>query len=155
MPWLRAEASVDEIYSAEIQRGLKAKLQPSGYNRVLTGEVSFVSPTVDSSTGGRLVRVAIDDIDGLALPTGLTVNINIAIKEETSAITVPRTAIVSSDGDPGVFVIEAGKAVLKPIEYVDWPSSRLIVTSGLSAGEVLIIDAKGVNGGALVTQKAG
>ena len=105
---LRAEASIDELYSAEIHRGLKAKLQPSGYNRTLEGEVSFVAPTVDSSTGGRLVRVAIDDQEGLVLPIGLTVNLNIVVAEVANAITVPRAALITSGADPAVFVIEAG-----------------------------------------------
>lgn len=151
---LRAEASIDELYSAEIHRGLKAKLQPSGYNRTLEGEVSFVAPTVDSSTGGRLVRVAIDDQEGLVLPIGLTVNLNIVVAEVANAITVPRAALITSGADPAVFVIEGGKAVLRPVEYIDWPSARLVVTSGLKEGEVLVAAPKGVTAGALVSPKA-
>lgn len=151
---LRAEASIDEIYSAEMKRGLKARLQPSGYTRTLEGEVSFVSPTVDTSTGGRLIRVAIDDKDGLNLPIGLTVTLNVVVDEEAEAITVPRTAIVTTPDGPAVYVIANGKAALKPIEYIDWPSERLIVTSGLTAGDVVITVPKGVSSGALVAAKA-
>ena len=61
---LGAEANVDDLYSAEIRRGLKARMKPSGYDRTLEGEVSSMSPTVDSSTGGRLVRVAVADTGG-------------------------------------------------------------------------------------------
>ena len=151
---LRAEASIDELYSAEIHRSLKARLQPSGYNRTLEGAVSFVAPTVDSSTGGRLVRVAIDDQQGLVLPIGLTVNLNIVVSEAPSAITVPRAALITTGADPAVLVIEAGKAVLRPVDYIDWPSARLVVTSGLRDGDVLIADPKGVAPGALVAPKA-
>ena len=68
---LRAEANVDELYTSEIRRGLKARLQPFGYNRTLEGEVSTISPTVDSNTGGRLVRVAIADTQAWRCPSGL------------------------------------------------------------------------------------
>lgn len=152
---LRAEASIDELYSAEIHRGLKARLQPSGYNRTLDGEVSFVSPSVDSSTGGRLVRVRIDDTQGLSLPIGLTANLNIVVAEEASVITVPRNAIVDAATAPGVFVIEGGRAVRRPVEFIDWPSGRLIVTSGLKAGDVVITGPKSVTDGAAVSPKAG
>lgn len=151
---LRAEASIDELYSAQIARGLKTTLQPSGYGRILSGSVSFVSPTVDTSTGGRLVRVSIDDAGGLTLPVGLTVTLNITVDQQSAAITVPRSAIVASDKGPAVFVIDNGRAALKPIEYIDWPAARVIVTSGLTAGTVIITDAKNIVAGSLVSAKA-
>jgi HlyD family secretion protein len=147
---LMVEASIDELYSAEIRRGLPARLQPSGYNRTLQGEVSSVSPTVDTSTGGRLVRVAIDDTQGLSLPIGLTVNLNILVAEVGSAVTVPRSAILDAATAPAAFVVENGKAVRRPIEFIDWPSSRLIVGSGLKAGDVIITDPKTLADGASV-----
>ncbi|MEQ1902052.1 MAG: efflux RND transporter periplasmic adaptor subunit [Devosia sp.] len=152
---LRAEASIDELYSAEIHRGLKARLQPSGYNRILEGEVSFVSPSVDSSTGGRLVRVRIIDAKGLVLPIGLTANLNVVVATEASTITVPRNAIVDAASAPAVFVVESGKAVRRPVEFIDWPSARLIVTSGLEDGDAVIIEPKAVTDGAIVAPKAG
>lgn len=150
---LRAEASVDELYAAEIQRGLKVKLRPSGYNRTLDGEVSFVSPTVDEATGGRTVRVDIADIGGLDLPIGLTVNLNIVVAETPDAITVPRAAIMDPSTSPSVFVIENGKAVRRKIEFIDWPAARLIVTSGLEDGDVVIDEPSRVTDGALVAAR--
>ena len=147
---LTVEASIDELYSAEIRRGLPARLQPSGYNRALEGEVSSVSPTVDTSTGGRLVRVMINDKQGLTLPIGLTVNLNIVVAEDGSAITVPRSAILDAATAPAVFVVENGKAVRRPIEFIDWPSARLIVGSGLKAGDVIVTDPKNLVDGASV-----
>src|SRR5690606_12964014 len=83
---LEAEASVDEIYSADLRRGLAALLRPSGHNTTLEGTLAFVAPRVDTATGGRLVRIAIEDAAGLRLPTGLTVNINIVVEEVLEAI---------------------------------------------------------------------
>ncbi len=153
---LRASASIDEIYSAEIRRGLKVRLQPSGYNRTLEGSVSFVSPTVDSATGGRQVRVDIGDIDGLDLPIGLTVNLNIVVDEEASVLTVPRAAILDAATEPAVLKVVDGKAVRVPIEFVDWPSDRLIVTSGVAAGDnIILAPAPGLEGKQVVVRGAG
>ena len=44
--------------------------------------------------------------------------------------------------------------MLRPVEYIDWPSARLVVTSGLKEGEVLVAAPKGVTAGALVSPKA-
>ena len=144
---LEAEASVDEIYSADVRRGLAARLQPSGHNAVLDGTVDFVAPKVDTTTGGRLVRVAINDLAGLQLPIGLTVNINIVVEEVAEAVTVPRVAIVTEGNASFVYIVEGGAAVRRTVEYVDWPAERLIVTSGLAAGDVVIIDPGEVSEG--------
>jgi RND family efflux transporter MFP subunit len=152
---LRAEASIDELYAAEIRRGLEARLQPSGFGRTLAGEVSSVSPTVDSSTGGRLVRVTIADTQGLTLPIGLTVNLNIVVARDSSAITVPRGAILDAATAPAVFVVENGKTVRRPIEFIDWPSPRLIVARGLENGDEIVTDPKGVVDGAAIASPDG
>lgn len=152
---LLVEASVDEVYAGEIRRGLEARLQPSGYNRTFEGEVSSVSPTVDSSTGGRLVRVSIPETEDLRLPIGLTVNLNIVVAADPSAVTVQRSAIVDATTTPAVFVIERGKAVRRFIEFIDWPSTRLIVRSGLKSGDLVITDPKGVSDGMSVSPPAG
>lgn len=150
---LVAEASVDELYSADIRRGLAARLQPTGYNTVLEGTVDFVAPSVEIGTGGRLVRVAIADVQGKRLPIGLTVNVNIVVEELAQAITVPRSAIVTEDLVSFVYVIDEDKAQRRPVEYVDWPAARLIISSGLAAGEVVITAPAGVSDGVPVSPR--
>ena len=51
---------------------------------------------------------------------------------------------------PAVFLLKSGKAVKTPVEVIDWPATRLIVTKGLQAGDVLIADATGIVDGAAV-----
>jgi membrane fusion protein (multidrug efflux system) len=147
---VRASASVDELYAAEIRRGLKVKMQPSGYNQTLEGAVTFVSPTVDATTGGRLVRVSIDDLGETTLPIGLTVNLNIVVDERDKAITVPRAAILDAAAHPAVLLVRDGKAVRVPVEFVDWPAGRLIVTSGLQPGDSVITNPAPTMEGAAV-----
>jgi RND family efflux transporter MFP subunit len=150
---LHAEASVDELYASEIQRGLAVKARPAGHSATIDGEVLYVSPRVDASTGGRLVRMSLPGAGELGLPVGLTVMLNIVIEERDGAITVPRTALIAGD-EPAVYVVEGGTAVRRPIQYVDWPSERLIVLSGLSGGEALVVESISVDAdGALVAPK--
>lgn len=150
---LNAEASVDELYASEVHRGLKVVARPAGHSGTVDGEVVYVSPRVDSSTGGRLVRASLPGAGELSLPVGLTVMLNIVVEEEPSAVTIPRSALIEGDV-PGVYVIEDGKAVRQAVTFIDWPSDRLIVTSGLAGGETLIADSKTVKAeGALVAAK--
>jgi RND family efflux transporter MFP subunit len=150
---LHGEASVDELYASEVHRGSRIVARPAGHSRTIDGEVIYVSPRVDASTGGRSVRVSIPGANELGLPVGLTVMLNILVEERLDAITIPRTALLDR-GLPAVYVIEDAKAVRRPVQFIDWPSDRLIVTSGLSAGDVLIAQSGQVQGdGALVATK--
>ena len=140
---LYGETSVDELYASEVQRGLRAQARPAGHVDIIQGEVIYVSPRVDASTGGRLVRVALPGAGEMNLPVGLTVMINIVVEEKSEAITIPRSALVAGDS-PAVYVMVDGKAELRPVQYVDWPSDRLIVLDGLEPGDALIVDGAAV-----------
>lgn len=137
---LVVETNVDEAYATQIAPGQTAALQLVGTTGTLPGTVSFVSPRVDPSTGGLAVKI--DPDAPLKAPVGLTVTANIVVEERPDALTIPRAAIVTG---PAVFVVKAGRAVKTPVEVIDWPAARLIVTNGLAVGDVVITDATGIS----------
>ena len=114
----------------------------------------MASPSVDTSTGGRKLRIPIPADGQLSLPVGLTVTTNIVVDEVENAITVPRAAISDQRGRPHVRVIVAGKAERRDIEFIDWPAGRVIVTGGLAAGDEVILDPAQVADGTLVAARA-
>lgn len=142
------ETDVDESYATQIRTGQPAALQLSGEGEVLLGHVSFVSHRVDADTGGLAVKLTPED--ALAAPIGLTVTANITVDDRASAITVPRAAIVSDADRYAVLVVADGKAQLRVVQVIDWPAARLIVTDGLSPGDVVIADATGLADGQAV-----
>lgn len=152
---LEVDATVDELYAGDVHRGLSVRLRPAGSNRSIDAEVTFVAPTVDSTSGGRLVRIGLRAGDAANLPIGLTVDTNIVVDRREDAITVPRAALLDPQTKPGVLLVVGGKAVRTPVEYVDWPAGRLIVTSGLSKGDILITDPGDISAGDAVAPKGG
>lgn len=132
------ETDVDELYSARMQVGLEALLQPAGESVARAGHVSFASPRVDAATGGRAIKIAFDAPTDL--PVGLTVNANIVVSRTDAALTLPRRAIITDGTDSHVLAIVGGKAETRPISFVDWPADRVIVSSGVVAGDVVILD---------------
>lgn len=145
---LVVETDVDEIYSARVRVGLRAILKPAGDTITRTGSVSFAAPTVDPATGGRAIRIAFDE--PVALPVGLTVSANIIVSEDHAALSLPRGAIVTAGGRNTVLVIEGGKAAGREVDFIDWPAERVIVTAGLAAGDVVILDPAAVRPGQAV-----
>lgn len=135
---LLVETDVDEIYSSRIHDGLVALLRPAGDSVPQNGTVIFAAPTVDPSTGGRAIKIAFDT--AVDLPVGLTVNANIIVSQTDAALSVPRSAIVSDGPDSHLLVLENGTVQQRAIAFSDWPAERVIVTSGLTAGDAVILD---------------
>jgi RND family efflux transporter MFP subunit len=145
---LIVEADVDEAYATQISEGQPAVLQLAGETGTRDGYVTFVSRQVDVATGGLAVRIGFETpVDA---PVGLTVAANIIVDQRGAALTVPRTALQTEGDQTGVFVIADGAARLKPVTAVDWPAARLIVTSGLSEGDMIITEATGITEGQAV-----
>lgn len=145
---LVVEADVDESYATQIALGQPAVLQLAGETGTHTGRVSYVSARVDEGTGGLAVRIAFDD--AVIAPIGLTVATNIVVEHRDAALTVPRTALRTDATAQGVFVVTGGLAHLTPLGVVEWPAARLIVTSGLAVGDMVITDASGIEDGQAV-----
>jgi RND family efflux transporter MFP subunit len=136
---LIVETDVDETYATQVQTGQPAALQLSGEDTVHAGHVSFVSQRVDSDTGGLAVKLTPDA--ALTAPIGLTVTANITVDDRAAAITIPRAAIVTDPAGTGVLLVTDGKATRRVVRVIDWPADRLIVTEGLSVGDMVISDA--------------
>ena len=151
MSQLIVDTNVDETYATQIAIGQPAVLQFVGETRTQTGKVIFVSPQVDVATGGLEVKIAFDTPQ--AVPVGLTVTANDIVDKQAAAISAPRTAIVTDATSSAVFLVKAGVARRQAVTVVDWPADRLAVTSGLAAGDVLILDPTGLKDGQAVTVK--
>lgn len=149
---LVVQTDVDELYSAQIHTGLRAVLLPAGASATFGGKVTFAAPVVDTTTGGRKIEISFDS--STSLPVGLTVTANIIVDEQPSAISVPRGAVVIVDGGSAVYLLQNGKVVRRSVTVVDWPATRVLVKTGLSAGEQLIIDPTGLSGGETVQLRA-
>ncbi len=146
---LVVETNVDEAYATQIKEGQQAVLQLIGEAEARAGRVSFVAPQVDQATGGLTVELKFDA--PVQAPVGLTVTANITVDAQDAAISVPRAAVVSTAAGSAVFLVEAGVARRRDVRVVPWPAERLMVTEGLSAGDMVIVDATGVIDGQSVT----
>lgn len=150
---LVVESDVDEAYATQITIGQPVVLQLVGEGETRPGSVSFVAPQVDADTGGLAVKLAFDK--AVTAPVGLTVTANITVDRQTAAISVPRAAVVTLGADSAVFVVEGGLAKRRAVAEVPWPAARLMVTKGLNAGDVVIVDATGVVDGQAVNPVTG
>ncbi len=75
-----------------------------------------------------------------------------------AAVSVPRDALVSDEGQMSVFVVEGGKAARRPVAIGDpgGTGDRVPIISGLAGGESVIVSgAAGLTEGQAVTVTGG
>jgi membrane fusion protein, multidrug efflux system len=105
-----------------------------------TGRVIALDSQIDTTTGTVKVRAQFDNPD-LALFPNQFVNAQLLVKTLTDVVTVPTAAV--QRGAPGayVYVINANDTVsVRPITIGPTDGPLAAVTSGLSAGERVVVD---------------
>lgn len=143
------EAEVDEAYGDAVRPGMTARVSPTGTRTVQTARVSEVSPRVDASTGGRLVRLRLEANHGLA--PGRSVDVTIVVRPAEKLLLAPRQALVEPTVAPKVYVVGADGLVReRAVRIADWPSTHAIVEAGLSPGERIVLTPAETRPGARV-----
>ena len=133
------EAEVDEAFGSDLALELPGVLAPAGSAERWKGVVSFVSPRVDSSSGGRTIRVKLLETPPKPWPPGLSVDVNVIVEERKDALAVPRASLLDPESNPRVRVVEGNRVAERPVTIIDWPAKDIIVTSGLSAGDRVLL----------------
>jgi HlyD family secretion protein len=145
---LEVEVDVNEAYISGIRRDQTAEIVLDAYpTETFPGHVRQLVPTADRQKATVLVRVAIDSKDPRIMPEmGARVVFSAAQAASGSApvqparVYVPGGAVRSEGGKDVVWVVADGKAQRRPIEAGPVMGEERQVRSGLSGGEVLIVD---------------
>lgn len=125
------------------------------------GFLRQVVPSADRQKGTVRVKVAFLDADEKILPD-LSARVSFTSAPTTGQksrprILVPKSAIASRDGGPGVFRVVEGRAKFQPVETAGEVQGQIEVTKGLQGGETLISqpDKAGIRDGDRVKREGG
>ncbi|QXQ05639.1 efflux RND transporter periplasmic adaptor subunit [Sphingosinicellaceae bacterium] len=110
----------------------------------LTGRVQFSEPMVDQTTGTVTLRATFPNPKGLLLP-GMYVRARLSQATAPDAILAPQTGVARDPrGSATALVVGPGnKAVLRNITADRTVGNAWLVTSGLKAGDRLIVEGLG------------
>lgn len=134
---LEIEAEADEYYADVVQPGQAARIRAAGVPDVFDAAVTEISPRVDPTTGGRLVRLDTQAAAASLLP-GRTIYVSIVVEQLVDAISVPRTAVRLLGGQYQVLAVVDNRIRILPVHILDWPGERVIVTEGLQGTETVV-----------------
>jgi RND family efflux transporter MFP subunit len=109
-------------------------------DKKVKAKIAAISPMVDTHTRKGLVKVSLSDDSALVL--GEYVRVFLPEENATNEITVPRSALVSEYHDTFVFVVEDNIAHKRSVSVGEDYGDRIVITDGLIADDVIIIEGQ-------------
>ncbi len=104
------------------------------------GRLVFSDERFSAATGTSDARAEVPNPEGLLRP-GQFVRVILKGAARPNAITVPQRAVMEGPQGKIVYVLGAqGKAEPRPVGVGDWSGADWVITSGLNAGDKVIVD---------------
>ncbi|MDP3120888.1 MAG: efflux RND transporter periplasmic adaptor subunit [Sulfuricurvum sp.] len=104
------------------------------------GEINFIAPFIDSTTGNITYRALIDNSDHKLLP-GQFVHVKVKGMEWKNALYVPQKTLLTGEKGKFVYAIEANNTVTpKPVVAGEWIGENVLIQSGVTAGDKIAAD---------------
>jgi len=120
--------------------GAAVSATPSDGGATFSGRLQFVDNAVDASSGSVKVKAIFDNKEGKLWP-GAFVEISQTVSTIKGAIVLPQAAIIPSARGAIVYVVEDGKASMRPVQLVYAQGEEAAVT-GVKVGEFVVVDGK-------------
>src|SRR5215467_12586737 len=146
------ERHLPDIRAADSERLPVAVTMPNAPDKPITGTLTFVDNQVDAATGTIPLKATFAN-DDIRLWPGQFVNVNLTLGIQAHAIVVPSPTLQIGQNGPYVFVIKDDSTVELRLVRIDRTvGDKTVVTSGLNAGERVVVDGQlRLNNGTRVT----
>lgn len=136
---LRLELTVPAQYVPAVAVGSAVTLEVDSMpGETFIGQVRFVSPALRSDTRALVVEAVVDNTDGRLKP-GLFATARIEQASKTAALLVPATAVQKTATANRVFVVVGDHAEERLITIGQAEGERVEATSGLAAGDRVVV----------------
>jgi RND family efflux transporter MFP subunit len=136
------EAAAPETSLPFLRKGLTATvLLDAAPGKRFSGVVREIIPVAEGTNRSVRLRISLPKPEGLTVVGGFA-RAQIDGRSGARAVSVPREALVSDQGEMGVFLLRDGKAAHRAVQVGDagGVGDRVPVISGLSGGEQVIVD---------------
>jgi membrane fusion protein (multidrug efflux system) len=136
---IKINVRVPELDVRFVKKGQTTPVKIDAFaDRTLLGKIDFVAFKADPATKTFLVRTIIENTDHDIRP-GMIGRVIFIRRNIANAIAVPLFALVDKGGERIVFVEKNGIAESRPVSLGVIEGDRIQVTTGLQAGEHLIV----------------
>jgi membrane fusion protein, multidrug efflux system len=139
---VKVTAGVPERYAGDIRAGTPVLITPQAYGLPpRRAQVTFVGQAIDAQSRTFPIEVMMDN-PGLELKPQMLVRLEVTRRELADVLAIPLAAVVRDEDGPTVYVVEtrdgASRATSRRVALGATSGDRVVVESGLSAGELVI-----------------
>ena len=133
-----AKASISESEISKLKVGSEALVEIPSMNKTFKGNVAIVNHSADALTRTFNVKVRLNNTENLLLP-GMISAIKINTDNPKEVISIPVQTIVRDVNDiTYAYIVENNKAIKKRVDTGNFKGNEVIITEGLSVGDLLI-----------------
>ena len=139
---LKLEAGVSELDAGRLRTGLPALVSVQAKpGDEFSGQLAAIAPEVDARNRHFQIEVRVDNSKRTLL-AGMYATARIVLQAVDKALTIPREAVTSANGQRIVFRIDGDNITAVPVTEGLNDGRRVQVLSGLTAGEQVLADAR-------------
>ncbi len=125
--------------NAETINGIELIL-PDGSVYPEPGRINYLSSTIDRQLGTQQMRAEFDNPQSRVLP-GQFVRARLLLQDREGVFLVPQSAVMQSEGGHMVMLAnDQDQVTPRPVKVAEWLGTDWVVTSGLEAGDRVILD---------------
>jgi len=128
---------VPDRHAGQIDVGTPVDVVSTGSGPPMAGKVDFIDPRVDAATRMLGVRARVAN-PSARLRDGQFVEASLLLETRGAQPVVPEEAILSSEGENWIFVVEQSRALRRGIRLGQRMPPWVEVVSGVSAGETVV-----------------
>lgn len=149
---LRLRLDVPERESIAVRPDQEVRINVEGDTNTYTGRLARIAPEIRQTD--RTLQVEADVSDAGKLRAGLFARAQIVVNQSESALSIPANALASFAGLNKAVVFQDGKAMEKTVTLGRRGADWVEIVSGLTAGEVVVLDPAGIRTGQPLTLDA-
>lgn len=147
------QSSLSDALSSLADGGASVTAALADGTGTFNGKLRFVDNAVDAGSGTLKVKAVFDNRDGKLWP-GAFVEVTQTVTTLKDAVVIPQASIVQGARGTAVYVMESGKAVLKPVKLVFAQNNEAAVT-GVKPGDAVVLDGRqNVRPGSSIAERA-
>ncbi len=141
---MKVQFFVPQTYVGGLSLGQTITFTVDAYpNKTFTGKIFAIDSQLDTDTRGLAVWASVPNIDNELVP-GTYAKVTLYTSTEKPVVVVPQTAIGYSFTGNFVYLDVNGKAKQVPITLGERRGDDMSITSGLKAGDVVIVVGTGM-----------
>jgi RND family efflux transporter MFP subunit len=135
---VRLVANLIEKGFNKITAGVSADVEVDAFpGEQFKGQVSRVAPVFDPATRTAAMEIEVPN-PGFRLKPGSYARVRLTVERRADALTVPRNAVVDTEGKRGVFLVDAQTARFREVQTGLSDAERVEITRGLNDGDRVV-----------------